>query len=364
MSHTLCIHTKQAASYDYRIAFRLFEQLDSIDIPYLNAKKAIVIIDENVRKYHQQYLDATLFKSINRILELIVPSGEGSKNIHLFTEFVQEILASGVDRTTPLIAIGGGVTGDLAGFVAACVLRGIPLIHVPTTTLAMVDSSIGGKTGINDKSGKNLIGSFYQPKAILADTYLLSTLAERELLCGVSETIKHAVIAQPSLSDEILDWLEKKIIENADSWIAKSATIKANIVQEDTLENGKRALLNYGHTFGHAIEAASGYTILHGEAVFLGMMAAEFASAKYFDITRDADTKTFLGYYQKYLPPSISNLERLLPFVRKDKKNSSSHIRLILSKKKGQASIHEVDEPIVVDSFNFLNHRLQQLHFT
>ena len=232
------------------------------------SERALVIVDEQVHFYHRDWIESTLGKIFKYLSSYIVPSGEKSKNLNQFSSLLHWILEQPIERNTPFIVIGGGVVGDLGGFVAASTLRGLPLYHIPTTLLAMVDSAIGGKTGINHSTGKNLIGSFYQPVGVLADTHFLSTLNRKEWTNGLSEILKYAFIQDR----DIFTNLEELFAQNHDyepsKWldvIHRSAQIKSEIVAVDALEKGRREFLNFGHTFGHAIENIADYgTFSHG----------------------------------------------------------------------------------------------------
>ncbi len=220
----------------------------------------------------------------SRACRVIVPDGEDHKDWATLDAVVGELLAQRCDRRTTIVALGGGVIGDLAGFAAATYQRGVPLIQVPTTLLAQVDSSVGGKTAINHARGKNMVGAFYQPKLVLADIATLATLPERELRAGLAEVIKHGAIRDPALFTWLEANIERLIARDAEALahaVKRSVEIKAEVVALDERETGPRALLNFGHTFGHAIETGLGYgTWLHGEAVAAGMVMASDLSAR------------------------------------------------------------------------------------
>ena len=254
---------------------------DGFDIaPFLSSGDCLIVSNETVAPLYAEQVRALLGERNTHLLEL--PDGESFKNMATVQLVIDELVRIGANRDATVIALGGGVVGDIAGFAAACYMRGIAFIQVPTTLLAQVDSSVGGKTGVNHEGGKNLIGAFYQPKLVLIDTETLTTLADRELSAGLAEVIKHGVIADA----DFFSWLEQRmegLLQRDPAALAVAITasceIKSQIVAEDEREAGKRAILNFGHTFGHAIENSVGYgECLHGEAVAMGMlMAAELS---------------------------------------------------------------------------------------
>ena len=242
------------------------------------SRHAVVIADENIADFANQYM-AALKQAGYRITSLTVPSGEGSKSLAQASRLWDAMLDEHTDRGSMVIAIGGGVVGDLAGFVAASFTRGIPLVQIPTTLLSHVDSSVGGKTAINLPKAKNMVGAFWQPSLVVIDTVSLDTLPSREFISGLAEVLKYGVILLP----ELLDYLEQntaqvlaKSPESIAHLVAESCKAKASVVENDERETtGLRAILNYGHTFAHAIESVAGYgQLLHGEAVAIGMHMA------------------------------------------------------------------------------------------
>jgi 3-dehydroquinate synthase len=248
------------------------------------ASCAAIVSNETVAPLHSQRLAAALTTRYGKVIQVVLPDGEAHKNWQTLNTIFDALLAAGCDRKTTLFALGGGVVGDMTGFAAACYMRGVPYVQVPTTLLAQVDSSVGGKTAINHPMGKNMIGVFNQPLLVVADIATLSTLPQRELIAGLAEVIKYGPIAD----DAFLTWLEA----NLDALLARdplalahairrSCEIKAWVVSQDERETGLRAILNFGHTFGHAIEAGLGYgEWLHGEAVGCGMAIAAELSAR------------------------------------------------------------------------------------
>ncbi len=268
-------------AYPILIGSGLLDRAGTWIAPLLKGRtKVVVITDSNVGPLHLSRLVAALAASGIMAAAVTVPAGEGSKSWAGIETLVDRLLELRVDRGTLLLALGGGVIGDLVGFAAAILMRGIEFVQIPTTLLAQVDSSVGGKTGINTKAGKNLVGSFHQPRLVLADLDCLATLPVRERRSGYAEIVKHAVIADASM----FDWLDagggQAVIAGDPAALARavqhSCATKAAIVAADEREGGQRALLNFGHTFGHALEAETGFSdrLYHGEAVAIGMVQA------------------------------------------------------------------------------------------
>lgn len=292
--------------------------------------------------------------------ELLLPDGEAYKTLAVWEQIFATLLAKGYGRDGTLIALGGGVIGDMVGFAAACYQRGIDFIQIPTTLLAQVDSSVGGKTAVNHPLGKNMIGAFHQPQAVLIDPQWLRTLAAREFAAGMAEVIKYGIIAD----SEFFSWLEQNAAalqaqqpEALAHAIAVSCAIKARIVAEDETEQGVRALLNLGHTFGHAIEAEMGYgNWLHGEAVAAGMVQACQASALLGWLTA-ADVARICALLSRFdLPiagPETMSAAAYLPHMRRDKKVIGGKIRVVLPTAIGSAQVTDsVSEEILCEAIN------------
>jgi 3-dehydroquinate synthase len=266
-------------SYDIMIGSGLLKNAGSYIAPLLASKRVIIVTDKTVAPLYLNKLTASLTASGIQYSSIILPSGEATKSFHELELLLSKLLELNPDRKTTLIALGGGVIGDITGFAASILLRGIDFIQVPTTLLAQVDSAVGGKTGINTPHAKNLIGSFHQPRLVLADTDTLASLPKRELLAGYAEVVKYGVINDAPF----FEWLECNGIkalagekELLAHMIHKSCEAKAMIVEKDERESGLRAILNFGHTLGHALEAEMGFSdkLLHGEAVAIGMVLA------------------------------------------------------------------------------------------
>ncbi len=340
MNDPINIGTASEHSYPIFMSGGEIEQIARDLRSRLPSKRAFIIVDENVQSLHYARLK-TIFEPVYENLDwYVVPSGEGSKSSHHLSGILDFLLDSGVKRGTPVMVVGGGVTGDLGGFAASITLRGLPFIQFPTTLLAMVDSSVGGKTGINHRTGKNLIGSFYQPEAVYIDLQFLSTLPEREWISGMGEVLKYGAIRNPQLFQISEDLLAARTKPYSIDWlpiIRMCVNIKAEIVQADEKETGIRSWLNYGHTFAHAMEAASGYKgVLHGEAVYLGMIAATHLSNL---LGASLDVHVLLRFNRHLRikwPDSCRDVEKLTNLMANDKKNTEIGHTFVILKHWGQ----------------------------
>jgi len=307
--------------------------------------KIAVVSDETVADLHgPPLLDSLTAAGLKPTLHTL-PAGESSKSLGQTEEICRSMIRAGHDRKSFLVALGGGVTGDLAGFVAAIFYRGIPFAQIPTTIVSHVDSSVGGKTGVNVAEGKNLVGAFHQPRLVLVDPEVLHTLPAREFLEGFAEVIKHAAIRDAAMLDELaaLDPTSRTVPADL---IARNIAIKARIVEADELElTGQRALLNFGHTIGHGIEAAVPYgELLHGEAISLGLRAALYLSEKRAGLA-PADSARILALLQHFqlpivLPDEISTAT-ILEKLGRDKKFESGKIRFVVLDAPGSARLSD-----------------------
>jgi 3-dehydroquinate synthase len=339
-------------SYDIVIGAGLLDRSDAFEgLP--PAADAVIVTNEAVGPLYASRLRATLAARHQRVRTITLPDGEVHKTLATLTSIFDALLEQGFDRRTTLFALGGGVVGDMAGFAAACYMRGIPYVQVPTTLLAQVDSSVGGKTAVNHPLGKNMIGVFNQPLRVIADLTTLESLPQRELVAGLAEVIKYGPIA-----DEVfLDWTEAHLDEllrrdvNALAHVVKrSCEIKASVVGQDERESGLRAILNFGHTFGHAIEAGLGYgEWLHGEAVGCGMVMAADLSARLGMIPESHVERLRTLIRRAGLPvvgPRLG-VERYLALMRLDKKSSAGEIRFVVLEGAGQASVRPAPDALV-----------------
>ena len=333
-------------SYDILIGKNLMSEAAA----HLPQKKTYIITDSNVAKLHLIPLKLALQEFGIHVEAKILPAGEGTKSFKYLADVCDWLLSKKPERKTTIIALGGGVIGDLAGFAASVVLRGINFIQIPTTLLAQVDSSVGGKTAVNSKHGKNLVGAFYQPKLVLADIDVLKTLPKREFLSGYAEIIKYGLINKP----EFFEWLDSNDLkkeENLAKAIYESCKAKAEIVSADEREGGVRALLNLGHTFGHAFEAETGFSdkLLHGEGVALGIVCA-FKFSEKLGLCNDAD-KVVQHFEKVGLPTNPRklikkwNVNKLIEHMKSDKKVADGKMVFILAKGIGKSFIsNDVDE--------------------
>ena len=316
---------------------------------HIKAKQVLVVTNSTIAPL---YLAMVLQSLADYWVDtVILPDGEQYKTLEYVTQIFDKLLANKFSRNSTLIALGGGVIGDMGGFAAACYQRGIAFVQIPTTLLAQVDSSVGGKTGVNHPLGKNMIGAFYQPQCVIADANVLDTLDDRQLAAGLAEVIKYGLIRDA----EFFAWLEANMLallardKAALAYaIERSCMNKAQVVSEDETETGVRATLNLGHTFGHAIETGAGYgSYLHGEAVAIGTcQAADLSRRKGW--LNDADVDRIIALFKlarlPTVPPKNLNADRFLELMAVDKKNIDGQIRLILLEKIGKSTL-----PIYVD---------------
>ena len=331
---------------------------------HARGRHALLLSDSQVAPLYAEAVAAALRAACPglKLATHVIPAGESHKTLATFTGAIEALANLGATRDATVYALGGGVVGDLAGFAAACWMRGIDCVQLPTTLLAMVDSSVGGKTAVDIPQGKNLVGAFHPPRAVIADTGALRTLPPRELRAGLAEVVKYGALGDPLF----FEWLERErapLLAGDDralaEAIARSCGHKAAIVERDPLERGERALLNLGHTFGHAIEAEQGYAgadrdaLNHGEAVAVGMVLAARLSAM-LGMAPESDTERLRSLLRAYglpvdVPPGLAPAE-LLGRMRLDKKNLAGRLRLVLWRGIGKAEVvPDVDEARVLE---------------
>ncbi|PVB61443.1 3-dehydroquinate synthase [Labrenzia sp. 011] len=357
-----------ARSYDIRIGRGLLASAGADIALAVPGARLAVVVDETVARLHLKAFSASLDAAGLEHTVITVPPGESTKCFSQFERLCDEILAARLERNDAVVALGGGVVGDLTGFAASAVRRGMTFIQVPTSLLAQVDSSVGGKTGINSRHGKNLIGAFHQPVLVLADTAILDTLSQREFRAGYAEVAKYGLLGDA----DFFAWLE-------DNWqavfagggereeaVARSCQAKADVVAADELEGGRRALLNLGHTFGHALESAVSYEterLVHGEGVSIGMMLAhefserlgligEETSLRVRKHLTDVGLPVRIGQIPGQLPPA----ETFMDIIAQDKKVSRGALTFILTRGIGEAFVEKGVDPAQV--LDFLKEKL------
>ena len=339
------INLKERA-YDILVMSGLFDDLSAKIEHFIKGRRVLLVTDSNVEKLYADKVVKKLQHSASVVTTTVFPAGEKSKNLATMEKLYSQAVEAGMDRSSVVIALGGGVVGDVAGFLAATYMRGVDFIQIPTSLLAMVDSSVGGKTGVDLPAGKNLVGAFWQPKTVLIDPLVLQTLPEREIKCGLAEVVKYGMI----MDEEFFCFLEKHTQElntlDIDCYtevIAKCCALKAAVVVDDEREeSGLRAILNYGHTFAHAIEVVRGYgDINHGEAVAIGMcMAASLAVA---DCRLDdaAELRQENLLRALHLPCSIDGVKvsELYSAMQADKKTVNGKLRFVLPDTIGEVTL-------------------------
>jgi 3-dehydroquinate synthase len=362
MSRTVPVGLGERA-YDVLVGEGLLEAAGRLIAPFQKRGRTAVVSDETVWRLHGERLTASLKAAGIEALPVIVPPGEQTKSFEGLADVIDRLLALELDRGDLVTAFGGGVVGDLAGFAAAIYKRGIDFVQIPTTLLAQVDSSVGGKTAIDTPRGKNLVGAFHQPKLVLADLSVLDTLSPREMRAGYAEIIKYGLLGDLAF----FEWLEINAPAVLDRdpaalshAVARSVEMKAEIVAEDEREQGRRALLNLGHTFGHALEAETGYgdALLHGEAVGAGMALAFRFSARQGLATGQDATRATRAIAASGLPTTLAEVSsrpfdanRLVASMGQDKKAEGGRLTFILARRLGDAFVAKDVDPAAVRDF-------------
>lgn len=363
-SHGASVRVRAGAGeYSVLIGHGLLADLPGLLDSHVDANRFAVITDENVAALHTEALvekcreaglDATL---------LTFPAGEASKTRKSWSILTDEMLDAGFGRDTCVVAVGGGVTTDLAGFVAATYMRGVPIVQVPTSYLAMIDASVGGKTGVDVRHGKNLVGAFHAPALVVADTAVLTTLPAVQRRQGLVEAFKHGAILDRAYLDflvsnvEALLAVDRSVVQQA---VVRSVELKAGVVTEDELEAGYRQILNFGHTVGHALEAASDFALGHGSAVALGMVVEARVGAR-LGVSSDGTAERLEAALSTLLPPERGpvDLERVVGFLGADKKARGGRARYVLLRQLGEVDsgtgwTHDVPEAIVTEALEGL----------
>lgn len=340
---------------EYDIRFGPLEELPAaMRQAGLRPGRCLIVTDRNVAEVQGRRLDQAFQSDGWEPRMLAMPPGEQTKSLQHLAAIHDAALTWGVDRSTPVVALGGGVVGDLAGFAASTLLRGLPLVQAPTTLIAQVDSSIGGKTGINHATGKNLIGAFHQPRLVWSDVTTLDTLPEREWYSGLAEVVKHALIGDPALFERLEHDLPRFVQRDpviVHEVVRSAVIVKAIVVSKDEKEAGLRAILNFGHTFGHALEKATGYGVLtHGEAVAIGMRAALYLSRRFSPALETGRAERLVRLLPTPVIPVDLALDALVSAMRTDKKAQAGRLRFVLLRRIGDAYVTDEVSAADVDA--------------
>ncbi|MCD8107384.1 MAG: 3-dehydroquinate synthase [Oscillospiraceae bacterium] len=331
------VNVTASRNYDVTVSDGIIDKCGSFCKPLVKGKNAVIVSDDNVFSIYGKRVTKSLESEGFKVSEFVVPHGERSKSMSCYINLLEFLFESGVTRSDLLVALGGGVVGDLCGFAAATYQRGIQFVQIPTTLLAMVDSSVGGKTAVNLENGKNQVGSFYQPSAVICDPKTLSTLPEEEYLCGCAEVIKYAVLFSEEFFTQLEETPAKKQLENV---ITTCVTMKRDIVKADEFDTGERMLLNLGHTVGHAVEGLSGFETLHGQAVAIGLATISRSAVKYGYLSEE-NCERIIGLLEKYGLPTETEFtaDEMYTLAVSDKKASSDTITIIVPRKIGHCEL-------------------------
>jgi len=352
---------KTSSSYEIYIGRNIIDRMGLLLAKHNWAGRYVIITDSIVSALHGESVQGTLKEMGLKVDMIDFPAGEASKDIQTSLRIVDRLMTLGADRTSALIALGGGVVGDITGFVASIYMRGIPFIQVPTTLLAQVDSSIGGKTGIDLSTGKNILGTFNQPKAVFIDLVFLKTLKPRELQNGLAEVVKYGIIDDPELFSTLeakTDAIKNGNVDLFEELVTRSCRIKKGIVEIDEQEKGVRRILNFGHTIGHAIETESGYTIPHGDAVSMGMIAAATISERMRYLPSEDRERIITLIRAMGLPdriPKDLSPDGIYARIQGDKKKTGDVLNFVLLKKIGIPFVSSgVPEPLIRETIEGL----------
>ena len=345
-------------SYSIDIKSGLMKEDSLLLAKYNHGQKWIIITQHNLMELFGYNFLKKLENNGFDVDFITIPNGEAAKSINEYSRIISQMIQYGCDRKTSIICLGGGVVGDVGGFVASSFMRGVDYFQIPTTLLAMVDSSIGGKTGINVSEGKNLVGAIYQPKRVIVDPNLLESLPKEEVNAGIGEIIKYGAIWNKEFLLQIRSWLMDINNFPFDNAIYTSCKIKAEIVSKDENEHGIRKILNFGHTIGHALESYLGYgKIRHGEAVAFGMKSSGYISGKLGSISKN-DLLILINMIDNLPLPELPHINpnHLLPFIKNDKKTEKGKLNFVILDNLGNAkTTTKVDEDLIIESLKVLN---------
>lgn len=368
MSKLIAVTYENKPCYNIILEQNFEKLMDHVKkLGYESTQKICIVTDSNLAKYHLDELTENFKSYFNNVISFTFPAGEENKNLDTVQKLYEELIIHHFDRHDVLIAFGGGVVGDLTGFTAATYLRGIDFIQVPTSLLSQVDSSIGGKTGVDFSQYKNMVGAFYQPKLVYMNLSLLKTLPKEQFISGMGEILKHGLIKSKSY----FAWMQKNYTQIMDlqpdmieEMVYQSCLIKRDVVERDPKEKGERALLNFGHTLGHAVEKLADFKLFHGQCVGIGMAAATYLSCQLGHITeeeRDAVIETFSHFG---LPVSVDGIaaEDILKISKSDKKMVAGKIKFILLESIGQAYINpDLADEQLLSAIHFITEPSQQI---
>lgn len=354
MANRLTINYEKKPCYDIVFAFDYNGLLEELQDFNIKERRAAIIADSNTASLYGEEIKKILDGNCKKVILYSFPAGEEHKTLDTVKDIYKTLIEEKYDRKDLLIALGGGVVGDITGYAAATYLRGVDFIQLPTTLLSQVDSSIGGKTGVDFDGYKNMVGAFYMPKLVYMNISVLNTLSERQFFSGFAEVMKHGLIKDTSFYEWLLDnmyEIQDRDPQVLEEMVMRSCNIKKLVVEKDPKELGDRALLNFGHTIGHAIEKAKNFEMLHGECVALGAVAAAFISWKHNWLSMDEYYEIRDMFVPFNLPISIDDInpEEILTLTKSDKKMSAGQIKFVLLKKIGKAVIdmNVTDEDIL-----------------
>lgn len=353
-------------SYPIYVESKLLSKVGLLAKKHNLGRKVALVTDVNVAKYYREEVENGLEKHQFQVLGFIIPGGEESKSLKIADYLYEKLIESGFDRNSVIISLGGGVVGDLAGFVAATYMRGIDFVQIPTTLLAQTDSSVGGKVGINHQLGKNLIGAFHQPKFVLIDSDVLKTLPQRELWAGMAEVVKYGLIFDAEffqfVRENLNDLIMLKNTEDVEMIIEHCCGIKAHIVQNDERESGLRRILNFGHTVGHALEALTEYSVFrHGEAVVLGMRTMAWLSHKMKLLNKADFTVIDEVLHRMQVPDELPDFSprQILNKMYKDKKVADGVLNVVLLDGIGSSVVrNDVTEKMLLSALEYLRKQI------
>ena len=362
MSRIINVLYQNKPCYDIYIEDSFGALVDALEPFALADRKVCIVTDSNVNPLYGAEVEDMIGAISGECVRYVFPAGEESKTLDTVKEIYKFLIGNHFNRKDLLIALGGGVVGDLTGYTAATYLRGIEFIQIPTTLLSQADSSIGGKTGVDFDGYKNMVGAFYMPKLVYMNIATLQSLSDRQFYSGFAEVMKSALIKDGNFYEWLIDQMYEiceRDVETLSEMVERSCTIKKLVVEKDPLEKGDRALLNFGHTIGHAIEKYMNFTMTHGECVALGCVAAAFISWKKNWLSMEEYYEIRDMFVPFYLPISIDNLdiEKVLQLTKSDKKAENGYIKFILLKKVGKALI---DKTVTDDE---IREALQELNF-